>query len=257
MIKFKEVSKKYGDQVAIENLDLEIPEGVLYGCIGPNGAGKTTTIKMLTGLLKPSKGNVYINDIDIHANPLNAKHIFGYVPDKPYLYDKLTADELMNFVGGIYGLGREEISTNTEYLFETFEIKSWRDKRAEEYSQGMKQKLLIAAAFLHDPKVFIIDEPMIGLDPKNIRNFKLFLREKANSGTTIFLSTHSLNIAEELCDRIGILNRGQLIADGSLEDLSKFAENEGEDLETLFLNLTSAEQNETDLQDDYKRTSIM
>ncbi len=242
MIKFESVSKNYGYHTAVQNLNLEIPAGTLFGYLGPNGAGKTTTIKMLVGLLKPSSGSVYINGINIHEDPINAKMMFGYVPDKPYLYDKLTADELMHFIGGIYGLNKEEIRSSSKSLFEFFEITSWRNKRAEEYSQGMKQKLLIAAAFIHEPEVFVIDEAMVGLDPKNINNLKLFLREKANSGVTIFLSTHSLHVAEELCDRIGILNKGELIAEGTLDELRVDAKSGEENLESLFLNLTADEQ---------------
>ena len=242
MIKFEAVTKSFGDFIALDNLNLEIPEGTLFGYLGPNGAGKTTTIKMLAGLLKPTSGKVYIDNIDIHSEPMKAKPLFGYVPDKPYLYDKLTADELMNFIGGIYGLSRSQIKANSKILFDIFEITSWRNKRAEEYSQGMKQKLLIASAFIHDPKVFVIDEPMVGLDPKNIINLQAFLREKVATGTTVFLSTHSLHIAEELCDKIGILNEGKIIAEGTKEELSKFAKSEGDNLETLFLNLTAGEE---------------
>ena len=242
MIKFEAVSKHYGNNAAIQNLNLEIPVGTLFGYLGPNGAGKTTTIKMLAGLLKPSSGSVYINGINIHEEPLLVKPIFGYVPDKPYIYDKLTSDELMHFIGGIYGLSKEKIRSSSKYLFEYFEITSWRNKRAEEYSQGMKQKLLIAAAFIHEPAVFVIDEPMVGLDPKNINNLKLFLKEKSKSGVTIFLSTHSLYVAEELCDRIGILNNGKLIAEGTLDELRKDAKSDGESLEALFLDLTAEEE---------------
>ena len=241
MIKFESVSKNYGYYTALQNLNLEIPAGTLYGYLGPNGAGKTTTIKLLAGLLKPSTGSVYLNGINIHEEPMLAKPMFGYVPDKPYLYDKLTADELMHFIGGLYGMSKKEIRSSSNSLFEFFEIKDWRTKRAEEYSQGMKQKLLIAAAFIHEPQVFIIDEPMVGLDPKNMNNLKLFLKEKAKSGVTIFLSTHSLHVAEELCDRIGILNNGKLIAEGTLDELRIDAKSDGESLESLFLNLTAEE----------------
>jgi len=243
MIKFDAVSKSFGDFTALDNLTLEIPTGTLFGYLGPNGAGKTTTIKMLAGLLKPTSGKVYINDIDIHSEPMKAKSLFGYVPDKPYLYDKLTADELMNFIGGIYGLSRNQIKDNSKILFDIFEITPWRNKRAEEYSQGMKQKLLIASAFIHDPKIFVIDEPMVGLDPKNIINLQIFLREKVSAGTTVFLSTHSLHIAEELCDKIGILYEGKIIVEGTTEEINKFAKSEGDNLETLFLNLTAAQEN--------------
>jgi len=243
MIKFDGVTKSFGEFIALDNLNLEIPTGTLFGYLGPNGAGKTTTIKMLAGLLKPTSGKIYINDIDIHSEPMRAKPLLGYVPDKPYLYDKLTADELMNFIGGIYGLSRSQIKTNSKVLFDIFEITPWRDKRAEEYSQGMKQKLLIASAFIHDPKIFVIDEPMVGLDPKNIINLQIFLREKVATGTTVFLSTHSLHIAEALCDKIGILYEGKIIAVGTTDELNKFAKSEGDNLETLFLNLTAAEEN--------------
>ena len=244
MIKFDAVTKRFGDYTALEELNLEIPEGIIFGYIGPNGAGKTTTIKILAGLLKPTSGTVHIDGYDVHADPMKAKHLFGYVPDKPYLYDKLTADELTHFVGGMYGLSRAQVESNRKELFDYFEITPWKDKRAEEYSQGMKQKLLIAMAFIHDPKIFIIDDPMIGLDPKSIRNLKTFLKEKVKSGMTIFLSTHSLSVAEELCDRIGILHQGRLIAEGPISSLTEFADDkEGTDLETLFLNLT-AEENE-------------
>ena len=240
MIEFQGVSKRFGEVVAVDDLTLEIPEGTLFGCIGPNGAGKTTTIKMLAGILRPTAGTVWINGVNVQEDPVKAKGYFGYVPDKPYLYDKLTADELIAFVGGIYGLSPERIASKTEELFDLFEVGSWRNKRAEEYSLGMKQKLLIVAAFVHDPKVLIIDEPMVGLDPKNIKNLKAFMRSRAASGTTIFLSTHSLPVAEELCDRIGILHYGRLLAEGTVDKLRSLASGDGADLETVFFDMTAA-----------------
>ena len=240
-IEFQGVWKRFGEVTAVEDLSLNIPRGTLFGCLGPNGAGKTTTIKMLAGILRPTAGTVWINGVNVHEEPIKAKGYFGYVPDKPYLYEKLTADELMAFVGGVYGLSSEQTAARTEELFEVFDVGEWRHKRAEEYSQGMKQKVLIAAAFVHDPDVLIIDEPMVGLDPKNIKTLKTFLRNRAADGTTIFLSTHSLPVAEELCDRISILHKGRLLADGTMADLRAAPSGDGQDLETLFLSMTSSQ----------------
>jgi len=203
-----------------------------------NGAGKTTTVKMMSGLLRPDKGIVKICGIDIQKNPEDAKMRTGYIPDSPYLYEKLTAREYLGFIGGLYKLSQKTIKSQTEWLFELFGMESWVDNRCEEYSHGMRQKLIFCSAFLHDPDVLIIDEPMVGLDPQSGRLIKDLLKLLSQKGTTIFVSTHTLNLAEELCDRIGIVYNGKLIACGTLDELRSKAEVEGDNLESLFLKLT-------------------
>jgi ABC-2 type transport system ATP-binding protein len=238
MIELTNVSKYFGEKAAVSDLTLNIKAGEFFGFLGPNGAGKTTTVKMMSGLLRPDKGTVKICGIDIQKNPEDAKMRTGYVPDSPYLYEKLTAREYLGFIGGLYKLSQKTIRSQTEWLFELFGMESWVDDRCEEYSHGMRQKLIFCSAFLHDPDVLIIDEPMVGLDPQSGRLIKDLLKLLSQKGTTVFVSTHTLNLAEELCDRIGIVYNGKLIACGTLDELRSKAEVEGDNLESLFLKLT-------------------
>jgi ABC-2 type transport system ATP-binding protein len=238
MIKISNLTKKYGDHVAVNDLSLVINSGELFGFLGPNGAGKTTTIKMLTGVLRPTAGDIEINGIDIQKQPQEAKHTVGYIPDDPYLYDRLTAREHLRFVGGLYGLSEEEVAQRSERLFEIFGMNGWVDKRCEEFSHGMRQKLVFSSAFLHQPSVLVVDEPMVGLDPQSTRLVKDMMRQYAGEGKTVFISTHVLSIAEELCDRIGIIHRGRLIEVGTLNELKSKAAKSDVNLETLFLELT-------------------
>jgi ABC-2 type transport system ATP-binding protein len=240
MIKITNLIKKYGDHAAVNDLNLQVNDGELFGFLGPNGAGKTTTIKMLTGILRPTAGEIDINGISIQKRPEEAKRMIGYVPDDPYLYDRLTAREHLRFVGGLYNLSEAEIEARSQVLFDTFDMNGWVDKRCEEFSHGMRQKLVFSSAFLHQPQVMIVDEPMVGLDPQSTRLVKNMLRDYARKGNTVFISTHVLSIAEELCDRIGIIHKGRLIEVGTLGELKSKAAKSDVNLETLFLELTES-----------------
>jgi ABC-2 type transport system ATP-binding protein len=242
MIELINVTKYYGKKCAVEDLSLTVNKGEFFGFLGPNGAGKTTTIKMLTGLLKPDKGEVRICGIDIGKNPQEAKMRTGYVPDAPYLYERLSGREYLEFVGGLYGMSQEKVASQIEWLFALFGMDGWADKKCEEYSHGMRQKVVFSSAFIHDPEVLIIDEPMVGLDPQSMRLVKDVLKLFSRRGTTVFVSTHTLNIAEELCDKIGIVNDGKLIASGTLDELYRAAALEGENLEGMFLEMTGGQR---------------
>lgn len=231
LIEIQNVTKKFGSFTAVDNLNLKVEPGEFFGFLGPNGAGKTTTIKMLTGLYLPNTGHCFINGYDVHRTPLEAKRCFGYVPDQPFLYEKLTGREFLHFVGGLFGMKYEEAKTRIEAVTDLFEIGSFMDKRAEEYSQGMRQRVVLTAALLHNPKVLIIDEPIVGLDPRSARLVKDTLKQKTKEGIAVFMSTHLLEIVEELCDRIAIVKAGKII----YEDVP--ATRNGQ-LEKLFLELT-------------------
>ena len=234
MIELRNVTKKFGSFTAVDNLSLKIEPGQFFGFLGPNGAGKTTTIKMLTGLYEPTSGLCLIDGHNIHKSSLPAKRSFGYVPDQPYLYEKLTGREFLYFIGGLFNMPSEEVKRKIEQLKDTFEIGSFIDKRGEEYSQGMRQRIVLSAAMLHDPKVLIIDEPIVGLDPRSARLVKDMLKKKTREGLTVFMSTHLLEIVEELCDRIAIIKAGRIIHEEIQNESKKF----NGQLETMFLELT-------------------
>jgi ABC-2 type transport system ATP-binding protein len=231
IIELRNVTKKFGTFAAVDNVSLTIEQGQFFGFLGPNGAGKTTTIKMLTGLYEPTDGHCFINGYDVHWTPLEAKRSFGYVPDQPYLYEKLTGREFLYFVGGLFGMPHDVVRRKIEEVQEYFEIGSFMNKRAEEYSQGMRQRLVLTAALLHDPSVLIIDEPIVGLDPRSARLVKDTLKRKTTEGLTVFMSTHLLEIVEELCDKIAIIKNGRII----YEDAPRVRNGE---LERMFLELT-------------------
>jgi len=243
MIRLENVTKKYGSFAAVSDLDLEVRPGELFGFLGPNGAGKTTTIKMITGLLKPTAGKVFIDGHDLEKEPLAAKKVIGYIPDRSFLYDKLTGKEFLHFVGGLYGMADGNCDVRARELLELFELDLWQNELIESYSHGMKQKLIMAAALLHRPRLIVVDEPMVGLDPKSARMAKAIYREWVTQGGTVFMSTHTMEIAETMCDRIGIVNEGKLIACGTMAELRA---NAGADhtgrLESIFLKLTGGEQ---------------
>ena len=241
MIRARALTKNFGPLCAVDRLDLEIAPGEFFAFLGPNAAGKTTTIKMLAGLLKPNGGTIEIGGCDLAREPERAKAQMAYVPDFPFLYDKLTAAEFMRFVGDVYGMERSAITANTGLLFEKFHLGEYRHELTENLSHGTRQRLVIASALLHEPRVFIIDEPMVGLDPTHARIVKAEFRERARAGMTIFLSTHQLSVAEEIADRIGIIHRGQLIALGTVAELrAKSSEDGG--LERIFLALIDQEE---------------
>ena len=214
-----DVTKCYGRNVAVADLSLEIRRGELFAFLGPNGAGKTTTIKMVVGLLRPNSGSVHVCGHEMGSNGLAAKARLAYIPDQPFLYERLTGREFLYFVAEMYGITREARDTRLEQLIGVLDLLEFLDHLAESYSHGMKQKLVLAAAFLHDPTVVVIDEPMVGLDPRTIRAVKKLFRDHTENGGTIFMSTHTLDIAEALADRIGIIDRGRLIAVGTLDEL--------------------------------------
>ncbi|MDE3057480.1 MAG: ABC transporter ATP-binding protein [Bacteroidota bacterium] len=238
MIKLTHLTKKFGSFTAVDSLSLEIPDGEFFGFLGPNGAGKTTTIKMMTGLFAPTSGSAIMNGFDIQKQPLEAKSTFGYVPDQPFLYDKLTGREFLYYIGGLFKMPKETIRREIEKLVAHFEISEWVDKRAEDYSQGMRQRITIAAAFVHSPRAIVIDEPMVGLDPRSARIVKDSLKQKSRDGVTVFMSTHNMEIVEELCDRIGIIKDGKLIFLDTQENLHRRKSKFNGKLESVFLELT-------------------
>jgi ABC-2 type transport system ATP-binding protein len=219
VIEIRSLRKSYGPIVAVDDLDLEVPPGCVFGFLGRNGAGKTTTIRMMMGLLEPTAGTVLLGGHDIRRAPEAAKATAGFLPDHPYLYDKLTGDELLRFVAGLYGIAPREAAARSQVLLADFALGDRGDELTETYSHGMKQRLALAAALIHRPRILVLDEPMVGLDPQGALDFRRLLVQLANDGVTIFLSTHSLAVAEELCSRIGVLDRGRLVALGSLEEL--------------------------------------
>ena len=241
MISARSLTKNFGSLRAVDGLNLEIAPGEFFAFLGPNAAGKTTTIKMLAGLLRPASGTVVIGGFDLHREPEKAKAKLAYVPDFPFLYDKLTAAEFMRFVGDIYGMERRAITAQTGELFEKFHLTEYRHELTENLSHGTRQRLVIASALLHGPRVFIIDEPMVGLDPVHARIVKQEFRERARAGMTIFLSTHQLSVAEEVADRIGIIHRGRLIALGTVAELRARSSESGA-LERVFLTLIDQEE---------------
>lgn len=238
MIILQNVSKKFGELVAVDNLNLTILPGEFFGFLGPNGAGKTTTIKMIAGLYTPTSGKISIDKYDIQKNPIEAKHLIGYIPDEPFLYDKLTGLEYLYFSGGLYRIEKRILKKRIDELIERLELGEWINKLTEEYSRGMRQRIAIASALLHNPKVIVIDEPIVGLDPLSTKIVKDILKERANAGTTIFMSTHLLSIAEELCDRIAIIKNGKIIFEIKAKDFQTIKENYNGKLEQLFLELT-------------------
>ncbi|HOF40917.1 MAG TPA: ABC transporter ATP-binding protein [Candidatus Hydrogenedentes bacterium] len=240
MIETINLMKRFGSKTAVNDLNLRIPAGEFFCFLGPNGAGKTTTIKLLTGLLKPSSGRAIIGGHDIQQEPVAAKQLLGYIPDTPFLYEKLTGREFMRFVSGLYQLPEASAAKRSEELLELFEIREVGDQLIEDYSHGMRQKLSFASCFLHEPQVVVVDEPWVGLDPKNIRFVKNFLRERARQGSTIFMSTHSLSVIEDTTDRIGIIHNGALLHIGSLSEIKALSRNPGS-LEDVFLELTNDE----------------
>jgi ABC-2 type transport system ATP-binding protein len=229
--------KRFGDKVAVNDVSFAVRGGEIFGFLGPNGAGKTTTIKMIVGLLQPTSGSVKVAGYDVQTQSVLAKAVSGYVPDEPNLYAKLSARELLRFVGDLYDIDRKHISRRIDELLRLFDLVEAGDDMIESYSHGMQQKTSLAAALMHDPKVLVLDEPTVGLDPKSARLIKDILRQLADRGAAVMLSTHIMEIAERMCDRIGIINKGQLVAVGSMEDLRQHGSGETS-LEDIFLDLT-------------------
>jgi ABC-2 type transport system ATP-binding protein len=241
MIRAIQLTKKFGDLVAVDSLNLEIAQGEFFACLGPNSAGKTTTIKMLTGLLRPTSGTAIVGGFDVQKEPLEAKKLISYVPDFPFLYDKLTPVEFARFVAGVYSIETAAAEKRREALFEQFHLTPYVGEQIDTLSHGTRQRLAIATALMHNPRVLIVDEPMVGLDPTHARVLKDEFKRRSQAGTTIFLSTHTLSVAEEMADRIGIIHHGKLIALGTVEELRNYAQQTGA-LEKVFLSLIDAEE---------------
>ncbi|HEX8372253.1 MAG TPA: ABC transporter ATP-binding protein [Chthoniobacterales bacterium] len=236
MIRIEGLTRSYGKLEAVRGINLDIPQGEFFAFLGPNAAGKTTTIKMLAGLLKPTAGRAIVGGFDVQTDPAEAKKVVAYVPDFPFLYDKLTPVEFMRFVGELFLMNRESIQEKTEALFELMHLNEHRDQLIENLSHGTRQRVVISSALLHDPKVIIIDEPMVGLDPRHAAIVKQELKRRSAAGTTIFLSTHQLSVAEEVADRVAIINHGQVIALGTVDELKGLSTDKGA-LEKVFLEL--------------------
>jgi len=243
MIELHNIAKTYGSYTALHQLNLSVPAGEVFGFIGPNGAGKTTTIKIIGGILAPTEGTVRIAGIDMARDPVAAKQRIGFIPDRPYLYEKLTGMEFLQFTADVYGVTHAVFQEKAFTLLEMFALADWGEELIESYSHGMKQRLIMCAALLHDPEVLVVDEPMVGLDPVAIRMVKNLFRDLARKGVAVFMSTHTLAVAEDICDRIGIIHRGRLIAEGTLDDLRKDIKGGASDLESVFINLTQAPDN--------------
>jgi ABC-2 type transport system ATP-binding protein len=237
MIQTKNLHKRFGDKIAVNDVSFEVHAGEIFGFLGPNGAGKTTTIKMIVGLLQPTSGWVRVAGYDVQSQPLLAKAAAGYVPDTPNLYAKLSGRELLRFVGDLYEMDVKQVERRSEELLRLFDLEQASQDPIDSYSHGMQQKTSLAAALLHDPKLLVLDEPTVGLDPRSARLIKDILRQFAERGAAVFLSTHILEIAERMCDRIGIIDKGKLIAVGSMDELRALGQGETS-LEDIFLSLT-------------------
>jgi ABC-2 type transport system ATP-binding protein len=238
MIRLQQLTKRYGTFTAVDAIDLEVPAGELFGFLGPNGAGKTTTLRMIAGILRPTSGRISIGGVDLLERPAEAKARLGFIPDRPFIYEKLTGMEFLRFVAGLFSQEGAEVEHRGRELLALFDLEDWRDELVESYSHGMRQKLIIASAFVHRPDVIVVDEPMVGLDPKAARTLKDLFREYVRRGHTIMMSTHTLEVAEAMCDRIGIIQRGTIRACGTMDELRRHAAAGTEGLEDIFLRLT-------------------
>ena len=242
MMQVQELSKRFGNFLAVNGVTLDVQRGEIFGFLGPNGAGKTTTIKMLAGLIKPSGGRVVIDGWNLAEHPREAKRVVGFIPDRPFLYEKLTALEFLRFIAGLYGCSANGVEERITSLLELFGLTAWKNELIEGFSHGMKQRLVMTSAFLHQPKVIIVDEPMVGLDPGGAKLVKQLFRSFCARGGTVFMSTHTLDVAEEMCDRIAIIHEGKIIAVGTIDELKHREGSEGAKLEALFFKLTGGEE---------------
>jgi len=238
MIAVETLVKKYGAFTAVDGVSLSVAPGEIHGFLGPNGAGKTTTIRIIAGLLKPTSGHITINGHDLAKAPEAAKASLGFIPDRPFIYEKLTAREFLRFHGGLYGMEAAEVEERAAEMLELFELGRWQGELVESFSHGMKQRLVMCAAFLHRPRAVLVDEPMVGLDPRGARLIKDIFRRMSQKGVAILMSTHTLEVAQEMCDRISIILRGQIIARGTVDELLALAGGEDEQLTPVFLKLT-------------------
>jgi ABC-2 type transport system ATP-binding protein len=238
MITLQNLAKTYGGFTAVDGISLEVPPGELHGFLGPNGAGKSTTFRMVAGLLKPSAGRVLVNGADIAREPERAKASLGFIPDRPFIYEKLTAGEFLRFHGGLYAMPEPRIDQRVREMLALFELTAWEHQLVESFSHGMKQRLVMSAAFMHQPRAVLVDEPMVGLDPRGAQLIKAIFRRITESGVAILMSTHTLEVAEEMCDRVSIVLRGRIIAQGTVDQIRAMSGSRDEQLTTLFLRLT-------------------
>lgn len=241
ILRIEELVKRYGSFTAVGGLDLTVRQGQIFGFLGPNGAGKTTTIRMVAGILQPTAGRIAIAGHDLASDPLAAKARIGYIPDRPYLYDKLSGGEFLRFVAGLWGKNGRDTEARADRLLELFQLTPWKDELIESYSHGMRQKLLISSALVHQPDLIVVDEPMVGLDPRSARLLKDLLREFTDRGGAVLLSTHTLEVAEALCDEIAIVQAGRIIARGTMDELRSQADAGEAHLEEIFLKVTGGE----------------
>jgi ABC-2 type transport system ATP-binding protein len=240
MIKLSNVSKNYGSFVAVRDISLQIAPGSIFAFLGINGAGKTTTIRMMAGILRPTSGTISLGGYDISTQPLEAKQIIGYVPDRPYIYPKLSGREFLYFICDLYRVPPSQADSNIDQVLEEYSLTPWQDSLIESYSHGMKQRIAMCAAMVHKPQILIVDEPMVGLDPRGAHDFKESLKRYAQAGLTVFLSTHSLNVAQELADHMAIIHRGAILTNGTFDEIQKATGVHTTDLEEMFLELTAS-----------------
>ena len=238
MISIQNLRKQYGGCTAVDGIDLDVQPGEIHGFLGPNGAGKTTSIRMIAGLLKPTSGRIVVNGHDLAENPEGAKRSLGFIPDRPYIYEKLTAGEFLHFHAGLYGMSGDGLDQRVREMLELFELGRWENELVESFSHGMKQRLVMCAAFLHRPTAVLVDEPMVGLDPRGAKLIKSVFRQMSGHGVAILMSTHTLEVAQEMCDRISIILKGTIIARGTVGELLAMAGDQHEELTPVFLKLT-------------------
>jgi ABC-2 type transport system ATP-binding protein len=238
MISIQNLRKQYGAFMAVDGIDLEVNPGEIHGFLGPNGAGKTTSIRMIAGLLKPTSGRIMVNGHDIATHPEGAKRSLGFIPDRPYIYEKLTAGEFLRFHAGLYGMDGDGLDLRVREMLDLFELGRWENELVESFSHGMKQRLVMCAAFLHRPQAVLVDEPMVGLDPRGAKLIKSVFKRMSEHGVAILMSTHTLEVAQEMCDRISIILKGKIIARGTVDELRSMAGTDNEELTSVFLKLT-------------------
>jgi len=238
VIRLHQLTKRYGRFTAVDKIDLAVPSGELFGFLGPNGAGKTTTFRMIAGILRPTSGTIEVGGIDINQRPLEAKARLGFIPDRPFVYDKLTGAEFLRFAAALYGQQGPAVEHRIDELLELFDLSRWKNELTESYSHGMRQKLIISGALVHRPEVIVVDEPMVGLDPRSARLLKDLFRQFVNRGGTVLMSTHTLEVAETMCDSIAILHGGKIVASGNMSQLQEQTSSEDLGLEDVFLKLT-------------------
>ena len=239
MLELSGLTKAFGSFMALDHVDLRVERGEVFGFLGPNGAGKTTTLRLVTGLARPTSGSARVCGFDVQQQPEEAKRRVGFISDRPFLYEKLTGMEFLRFVGGVWGMSRAAIQEQGDRWLEAFSLQGWAGEPLESYSHGMRQRILFCGALIHEPQLLIMDEPMVGLDPRGARTLKQVVRQLASGGTTVILSTHTLEVVDQVCDSVAIIDRGKIVTSGTLEEVRRAHDAEGDRLEELFLRLTA------------------